>query len=102
MKKIWGIEFNDEYVDGYIFRRVEIKNPFQKDDDWFVGLNEKFLLDTIERKIHKLILKVGEKEIIVAPPNKKEIKQMVKEKMFEDRKSMFQGSPDMRIYHWKI
>lgn len=96
--KIWGISFEDLVVGPYIYRYTEIKNPFQKDDSWFVGLNEKFLRDTIERKIHKLILRVGEKEIIIVPPNKKEIKKME----FEVIPSMFQNGQPMKIYHWKI
>ena len=102
MKKIWGISFTDIYTGNYLYRYTEIKNPFQKDNSWFVGLNEKFLQDCLVKKVWRLILKVGEREIVVAPPTKKEIKRMVKEKMFEDRKSMFSGSPDMRIYHYQI
>ena len=97
-KRIWGIEFTDEVSGNFIFRRAEIKNPFMKNDKWFAGLNEKFLKDTIEKGIHKLILVVGQREIIVSPPTKKEIKRME----FEDIPSMFQGSPPMRVYHWKI
>lgn len=98
MKRIWGISFEDINSGGYIYRYTEIKNPFQKNDSWFVGLNEKFLRDTIEKGVHRLVLKVGEREIVVAPPNKKEIKRM----NFEDIPSMFQNGQSMRVFHYKL
>ena len=98
MKKIWGISFEDINSGGYIFRRIIINNPFMEDGKWFVGLNEKFLEDTLKNGIHKLILVVGQREIMITPPTKKEIKKME----FEVIPSMFQNGQSMRIYHWKI
>ena len=98
MKKIWGISFEDINSGGYIFRRIIINNPFMEDGKWFVGLNEKFLEDTLKSGIHKLILMVGQREIMITPPTKKEIKKME----FEVIPSMFQNGQPMKIYHWKI
>ena len=97
-KRIWGIEYEDIVSGNYKFRRAIIKNPFMKKDNWYAGLNQKFLEDTLKTGIHKLILIIGQREIIITPPAKKEIKKMD----FEDKESMFQGSPPMRIYHYKI
>ena len=98
MKRTWGLEYEEIISGPYKFWRVFIKNPFQKDEKWYAGLNQKFLENALKSGIHRLILVVGQKEIIVAPPTKKEIKRME----FEDIPSMFQGSPPMRIYHWKL
>ena len=98
MKRIWGISFEDINSGDYIFRRIIINNPFMENGEWFVGLNEKFLNDVIDKRIHRLVLKIGKREILIKPPNKKEIKKL----KFEMKKSMFENSPDLKIYHYPL
>ena len=102
MFKIWGLEAEKIYVDGHLFWKTEIRNPFKMDEGWKVGLNTKFLWKARQEGVEKFILKVGEREIIMFPPSKKVLDKKVKQGEYEDKKSMFQGSAPMRIFFFNI
>ena len=102
MNRIWGIEYEELYVDGKIFWKFHIRNPFKQNGGYKIGLNHKFLLTALQKGVEQFILKIGEREVMMTPPDKKELKKKVKAKEYKDKKSMFEGSPDMRIYFFLI
>ena len=97
-RRTWGIEHFDEWRNEYLYRHAEIRNPFNDNGKWTVSLNEKFLLECIVEGVHRIVVKVGEREMQMAVPPAKYLKQLEKEGMVEVKKSMFQGSPDMKLY----
>ena len=101
-KRIWGVEYEEVISDGYIFWLLTIKKPFFKDGKLRIGLNQKLLNEAIDRKVHEFIIKVGEKEVRMSVPTFKELELKEKQKEFEDKKSLFSGSPPMRIYYFRI
>lgn len=92
MKSIWGISYEEEYVDDYIRWIVYIKYPIKIDGNLVVGLNEKFIEKAQGRGVNKLILKVDNKEYTMFVPCERALKQKVKAKEYRD----------LRIYHFKI
>lgn len=102
-ERIWGLKFEDILTqDDKVFRYTYIDNPFMEGGKYKIGLNEKFLKSALEKGIEKLIIKIGQKEIMMTPPSLKILKQKNKSKEFEDKPSMFQGSSPMRIYYFLI
>lgn len=101
LKKIWGIEYEEIYIDGMSIWRFNIKNPFFT-GGWKIGLNEKFLKEAIASGVGKLIAVVGQRDIPMWVPTAKELKRKNKANEFEDMPSLFKGSPDMRIYHFRL
>ena len=102
LKRIWGLEFSEVISDGHIIWIPEIRNPFMKDGWYRVGLNEKFLFQARTRGVSWILLKIGQQERQLNVPDKKAIKAMVKRGDYEDRPSMFEGSPPMRIFHFYV
>lgn len=100
--RIWGIIFEEIIVDGEIYWKADIDNPFWEDNKLKIGLNQKFLEKARQRGVKKLILKVGEREIMRDLPAPKEIKAKDKLKEYEERPSLFSGKPPMRIYHFVL
>jgi len=100
---LWGIKDIEEiWVDGKFFWKFAIRNPFKQDGGYNVGLNEKLLRQAIKRGVEAFILKIGEREVMMNPPNLKDIKNKTKKKEYEDRKSLFKGSEPMRIFYFTV
>jgi len=100
--KIWDLNVEEIYVDDRIFWKIPIDNPFFENGKYKVGLNAKLFQEARKKGVDKFILKVGDREITmnVAPPRALKDKEKMGE--YEDRKSMFQGAPDMRMYHFSV
>ncbi len=92
MKSIWGISYEEIYLDDLIRWIVYIKYPIKIDGKLIVGLNEKFLDKAMKRGVDKLILNIDNKEHVMNVPCEKALKQKDKAKEYRD----------LRIYHFKI
>jgi len=101
-KKIWGITYEEEMCDGLLMWRAYIKNPFYHNNGWVVGINEKFLKEAIHQGVDILRIVVGQRDISMAIPPIKELKRKDKAGEFEMKESMFENSPAMKIYYFKI
>ncbi len=102
-KKIWGIEYTEIYnPDLGLVWIPEIKNPFYYKDGFRVGLNEKFLREANNNKVDILMIKVKDKEIPMNTPTENEIKKMIKNKEYEEKKSKFENGLPMRIFYFDI
>ena len=88
--------------DDYLIWRPIIKNPFFDGKRYRIGLNKKFCEEAIRRGVNRFLVKVGEQEIGMNVPSQKELKRKDKDKEFEDRPSLFENSPAMRIYYFNI
>jgi len=102
MFKIWGLNIEEIISDEYILWKIEIRNPFKENNKWKVGLNEKLFRLAWKRGVEKLILNIGQKEIMLNIPNNKDLKRKVKVGEYEDKKSMFINSTPMRIYYFSV
>jgi hypothetical protein len=102
MNKIWGCEYEEIIVDGIRLWRVFVRNPFFKDDKWRVGINTKLLSKSREAKVGQLLIRVGSQERMMNVPSEKLLKQKVEDGDYEDRPSMFSGSPPMRIFYFEV
>jgi len=100
--KIWGLEYTEEYIDGKIFWKTEIRNPFKENGNWKIGLGEKFLTIAREKGVEKFIIKIGQKNILMHVPSEKILKQKVKNQEYEDRPLMFENDSPMRIFYFII
>ena len=103
-KKIWGIEFEEVYSDGYLIWFPVIDNPFYNPatGKYTIGLNKKFLRTAIEKGVNRFRIKVGQVDIPMRPPTEKELRIKDRKKEFEDKKSMFKNGRDMRIYYFEV
>jgi len=102
LKRIWGLEYEEIYVDGKIFWRTFVRNPFKQNDHWRIGLNEKFFREARNRGVEKIILQIGERETMMSIPTKKFLKNKVKANEYEDRPSLFKDSLPMRIFYFNV
>lgn len=102
LKRIWGIEYEEIFDGQFLIWRAKIKNPFKVDLGWTVGLNEKFLREAMRIGVNKFILEVGQREIMMEVPDRKQLETKDKEKEFEMKPSLFEKSPAMKIYHFKL
>ena len=98
VKRTWGVEWYDEFRDDYLFRHVKIRNPFRDESHWKITLNEKFLLECIRDGVHKILVKVGEREFHLNPPPGKYLKELEKKGEVEIKQSIFEGSKPMKLY----
>ena len=101
-KRIRGIEVEEILLDGRRFWRVGIQKAFQKDGSWWFGLNDRLLKKARENKIEELIVEVGNQTTYLRPLSEKELKEKELKGEFEIRKSKFKGSPNWKIYYFKI
>ena len=99
-KKIYGIQFQEIDCYGWLIWRTYIKNPFKQDDNWKIGLNEKFLKTAISCGVKKFILQVGQREILMPAPDEKDLLRKDKAGEFAMQKSLFDGKPPFKIYHF--
>ena len=102
LKRFWGIEYEEIYTGDFIIWRFHIRNPFSMDGKYRIGINEKLLRMAILKGVSKFFVLLGERKIEMKPPSKKELKRKERMNEFEDRKSMFKGSPPMRIFHFLV
>ena len=101
-KRTWGLLWWDEWRDEYLFRHVQIDNPYQENEEWKITINEKFCKECIEDKVHKIVLHIGQREQEIYPPSKTTLKQLKRLKEYTDKPSMFTGSPAMRLYKIRV
>jgi len=99
--KIWGLQFESRIIDGQIWWFPTIHKPFFE-NGWNIGLNEKFLREAIKKGVAKFVIKVGEREVFMTPPDEKQLKQKVENKEYEEMPSMFQGSPPLKIFKFRL
>ncbi|MDD5014622.1 MAG: hypothetical protein PHW73_05905 [Atribacterota bacterium] len=102
MPKIWGITYEILQPDIYPIWKLYLHNPFMWEGKYQVGINEKLILEAVKGGVNRFILKVGEREIMMNVPSEKGLKEKDKKLEFEDKKSLFSGSPSMRIYYFEI
>jgi len=102
MRKIWGLHYSEIYADDFLIWRPEIRNPFYEGNGYKIGMNRKFLLEALKSGVDRFIIKVGQREISMNVPPEKELKRKDRAKEFEDRPSLFENSPAMRIYYFKL
>ncbi len=100
MRRIWGIQFEEYYADRYVWI-AEIGKKFYYNGKFVIGLNEKFLNEA-RRKDVILRVKIDNEEKVIQVPTEKQLKEKVKSGDFEDKKSLFDGGKDMRIYYFDI
>lgn len=79
-----------------------MKKPFYQDGRWKVGLNEKFLYKAREQGVHGFRIVVGQKEIPMAVPSKKYLREKEKRGEYELKDSLFENSPALKIYYFFI
>jgi len=106
MRKIWGLPYEDEYS-GVSLRKLYFRRPFYQDGSYMVTIGSKMIGDARRNGIQHFILFSGDTnnpaEIgYLNVPSKEEIARKDKEYEFEDKPSMFDGSPPMRLYKFKI
>jgi len=99
--KIWGVEIEEIMFDGKIWWKIYLRNPFWK-DGWKFGINEKIFRNAWERGVDKFIVQVGGKEVMMEVFGPKDLKEKEKSGEYEDKPSMFQNSPPLRIYHFNL
>ena len=78
MPKYWGQEYQEEYCDEIIRWTTEIRHPFNDGGKLRFTLNEKFLAEAQNRGVDHILVKVGQKEIILRTPTKRALKEMKK------------------------
>jgi len=100
--KIWGLEVEELFDGDFLIWRTEIRNPFREGNGWRIGLNEKFFREAWRAGVNKILLIIGQREKMMEIPTAKQLKKKVKRGEYEDRPSLFQGKPPIRIYHFKI
>uniref|UniRef100_A0A6M3J6L2 Uncharacterized protein n=1 Tax=viral metagenome TaxID=1070528 RepID=A0A6M3J6L2_9ZZZZ len=98
----WGLEYEEITSDGYKLWRVFIRNPFFLGDKWRVGINRKLISEARKTNVNQLLIQVGQQERMMNLPSESKLKQKVENGEFEDRPSMFTGSPPMRIFYFEI
>ena len=102
LKRIWGIEYQEIYTGGdFIMWRLFVREPFNQ-EGWKVGINEKLIRKAQQKRVNKFLLVVGQREIPMRVPTKKDIKRLDKSGEFEIKQSLFEGSDPMKIYFFKI
>ncbi len=103
LSKISGIKFEKIYSDEFRIWKLFFDNPFQQVDGRYrIGIGIKLLREAQSQGVQKFILQVGQKEITMYAPDEKDLKEKEKKNEFELKKSMFSGSPDMKIYYFYI
>lgn len=102
-ERIYGIEYEEE-TDGERIRwKLHIRNPFKMaDGKWRIGIADKVLEKAQQRGVEKFIVKVGEREMLMRVPDKKEIKRKLKAKEFEHKDSYFLNNPGFNILHFTL
>jgi hypothetical protein len=101
--KIWGLNCEEIYVDGDLWWRIWINNPFYvKDKGWFIGLNIKLFREAWKTGVRKFILMIDNTEQLMDIPNKKYLKLLESRGEFQDIPSQFENSKPMRIYWFRF
>lgn len=83
--KLWGVKIEDQIRNGQLFWKLELNKPFYFKGKMVYGVNEKIMREAHRAGVKKFI--VNDREIIV--PDKKVLKQKVKDKEFEMHPSLF-------------
>ena len=98
VKRTWGLLHYDIWQEDYLFRHVKIKNPFKEDGRWKITLNERFLQNCILDGVHKIVVKVGEREFQLNPPPLKYLKELEKKGEVEIKPSLFENAEPMKLF----
>lgn len=96
--RIWGINYEEIDVYGKLFWKLDIRGAFMGEGLPKVGVNEKCIRMAQKRGVEKFIIK----DRFLWVPTEKQIKAKIKRREYEDRTSLFAGSPPMRIYYFSI
>ena len=102
LQRTWGLLHYDIWQAEYLFRHVKIHNPYKEENGWKISLNEKFLKSCMIDGVHKIVIKVGEREFELNPPPIKYLKEMEKKGEVEIKPSMFENAPAMKLFIFKL
>lgn len=100
-QKIYGMEYN-VYLHpelGEETWQLLVNHPFERTK---FGLNEKLLRTAITKGVKRFVLGSEENYREFLPPDEKELKRKIRKEEFNWQKSLFQGMPDYRIFHFSI
>ena len=99
VKRTWGLEWYDIWQEDYLFRHAKIRSPFKQDGRWKITLGEKFLKECIRDGVHKIVVKVGEREFLLNPPPEKYLKELEKKGEVEIKPSLFENAQPMKLFN---
>ena len=102
MPRIYGIEYEETGCPEHKIWQFKIRNPFRENNQWKIGLNEKFLREAIKKGIALFEMTLGESKVEMFPPDEKYLKIKDKRKEFEWKKSIFENGLEYKIYHFKV
>lgn len=103
--KIYGLLWDDSEQNGSenLVWRTELKKPpFYYLGNFCIGISEKAIFHAQQAGVYKFIVKCNGEEYDIRVPSPKSLKEKKKMKMFEERKSLFAGSPPIIIYYFKV
>ena len=96
MNKIQGLEFEPISEDPYFgIWRLFCRNPFEKDGNMYIGINEKLLRTAHVQNVKKFIVQIGGKDLEVNVPQLDKLP-------FEEIPSKFENGKTMKIYHVRV
>ena len=98
--KLWGITI-EQFFDGYQYHWATfIKDPFWFNGKKVIGFNEKALDYAKIRGVREVDINFKNKEkASISIPTERDLKDIIKSKMYEDKKSKFPNGKPMRIYY---
>ncbi|HEC66087.1 MAG TPA: hypothetical protein ENI23_12405 [bacterium] len=101
--KIYGMDILEE-TDGERIRwKLHIRSPFKMaDGKWRIGIADKVLERAQQRGVEKFILTVGQREMLMRVPDKREVKRKIRSKEFEHMDSLFENNPGFDILTFTI
>lgn len=103
--KIYDMQVEEEVnpVDGMVRWKLHIRNPFKmKDGKWRIGINDRVLERAQQRGVEKFILTVGQREMLMRVPDKREVKRKIKAEEFQHMDSLFEGNSGFNILLFTI
>ncbi len=102
--RVWGIEWEDETrFDKLVWKTTLNRPPFYFRGNKVVGISEKSIRHAQSAGVSEFIFNIeGQEHTVYVPKKSKTLKDKIKEGMYEDRASKFEGSRPMRIYYFKI
>ena len=96
--KIYGVDIIEESDGERIRWKLHIRNPFRMaDGKWRIGIADKVLERAQQRGVEKFVVKVGERELMMRVPDKKEVKRKIKAEEYQHMDSLFEGNSGFDI-----
>jgi len=94
---IWGVQIKDLIVNGQLYWQLELRSPFELEDKRLrYGINARIIEKAQESGVYEFIIN----NCRIKVPNKKSLKEKIKNKEYEDKKSKFGGT--FRIYYFFV